>query len=302
MIRSAPSRAAYVRNGQGEGIRSIASSPRARRRTASHGPAGLVGGRSPAPDHGSAQEWTHRAVRLGAEPAAGVRRGAGPPRPARGSPGWRCIGVRLGGEDVPGLAVAERPCRVRLREVVDARRTAADRLLCRLARSRPGVESRRSRGSTRIPCASTGGTNPGRPHEGRSGGPLGSRLISEQLGDVEHARIEPRLLVRAATRRVYRRLRRRRRSARPRPAPSASPPPAGRVEMERAATGWFAGVTTSYPSAASTRAVAALTSPKMTLCTQPVSNPTRPREAPAAGVTSGGCAGNARAAQLGQRP
>src|SRR3954449_2578599 len=52
------------------------------------------------------------------------------------------------------------------------------------------------------------------------------------------------------------------------------------------------GAVTSYPCAASTRAVARLTSPKSTLCTQPVSRPTRARRVPVAGVSRGGEAGS----------
>ena len=47
------------------------------------------------------------------------------------------------------------------------------------------------------------------------------------------------------------------------------------------------GITTSQPSAASTRAVAALTSLKKTRCTQPSSRATRRRRAPRAGTTAG---------------
>ena len=61
--------------------------------------------------------------------------------------------------------------------------------------------------------------------------------------------------------------------------------PAG-VDGERAAAP-CGGATTSNPSAASTRAVAAFTSGKTALWTQPVSRPTRPRRGPAAGVTAG---------------
>ena len=50
---------------------------------------------------------------------------------------------------------------------------------------------------------------------------------------------------------------------------------------------WPDGATTSQPSAARTRAVAALTSGKKTRWTQPVSIPTRRRRGPVAGVTSG---------------
>ena len=46
---------------------------------------------------------------------------------------------------------------------------------------------------------------------------------------------------------------------------------------------WVDGATTSQPSAARTRAVAALTSGKNTRWTQPVSIPTRRRRGPAAG-------------------
>ena len=48
-----------------------------------------------------------------------------------------------------------------------------------------------------------------------------------------------------------------------------------------------AGATTSQPFLASTRAVARLCAPKTTDCTQPVSIATRPRRAPAAGVSAG---------------
>ena len=48
-----------------------------------------------------------------------------------------------------------------------------------------------------------------------------------------------------------------------------------------------AGATTSHPSAASTRAVAALTCGKNTRCTQPSNSPTRHRRSPCAGINSG---------------
>ena len=47
------------------------------------------------------------------------------------------------------------------------------------------------------------------------------------------------------------------------------------------------GITTSQPSAASTRAVAAFTSGKKASCTQPVSSPTTARRRPTAGTRSG---------------
>ena len=55
----------------------------------------------------------------------------------------------------------------------------------------------------------------------------------------------------------------------------------------------WGGATTSYPSAASTRAVAALTEPNTTDCTQPVRMPTRPRVSPRAGVLRSGPLGRA---------
>ena len=50
---------------------------------------------------------------------------------------------------------------------------------------------------------------------------------------------------------------------------------------------WSAGMTTSHPSAASTRAVAAFTPGKKTRCTQPTSIPTLARCGPTAGVCGG---------------
>ena len=60
------------------------------------------------------------------------------------------------------------------------------------------------------------------------------------------------------------------------------PPPTARPECSDSAPQqpWPAGMITSQPSAASTRAVAALTSGKKTCCTQPVSMPTTARRWP----------------------
>ena len=59
------------------------------------------------------------------------------------------------------------------------------------------------------------------------------------------------------------------------------------VHQERAAAGLIGGATTSQPSAASTRTVAAFTCGKNSRWTQPSSRPTRRRFVPCAGVTLG---------------
>ena len=119
--------------------------------------------------------------------------------------------------------------------------------------------------------------------------------LREELADVAHLRRERRgalvseepaelLQVRAAAGRVdddeVDVVERVDRAARANALPSSSRP----AWTESAPQQPCGGATTSKPSAASTRAVAAFTSGKTALCTQPVSRPTRARRAPAAGV------------------
>ncbi len=185
--------------------------------------------------------------------------------------------VRLGGEDVLRLAVAELARRVRLREVVDARRAAADRLLGRLGTLEAGD---RVQQLARLDADPLRVREVARVLEGDAQlerMPLRSRLLRQQLGDVDDAHVEPRVLeMRPAAGGVDGdRSRPAARTARPTACAMPLPllPPSC-MEMERAAAGLTrGGVTTSKPSAASTRAVATLTSPKTALCTQPVSRP-----------------------------
>ena len=101
------------------------------------------------------------------------------------------------------LAVAELARRVRLREVVDPRRAAADRLLRRLRRVQAGdrVEQLARLDADALRVGQMARVLEG--HAQREWMTLGPRLLRQQLGDVDDAHVEPRVLqVRAAARGV----------------------------------------------------------------------------------------------------
>ena len=199
---------------------------------------------------------------------------------------------------------------------------AADRLLGRLeqleARDRSEQRARRVADPLRV---ARGGRSPGRRRAAAAGGARRAARLGEQLGDVDDParsrgrasfRCEPQPAVSLTTSRSPRRSRRvaaarARRSC----ARGSRPPRAGRRGGASAPQQpWPRGATTSQPSAASTRAVAAFTSPKTTLWTQPCSSPTAAAPLAAAGVSSrrplarrasGGASCGERRSRAGQR-
>ena len=206
-------------------------------------------------------------------------RGAAPPSPGRGSPGCRSRRRRA-----PSRARA-RPCGRRAR----SRRRAARGCRCRRCRSRaPARPARRARGRGSRGAAARGSSasalgvlEVARVLVGdgdRQRVPVGAaaRRLGEQLRDVDDRaappwsfRCEPQpaafvtIASYPASARSSSRARATPSSSRPACACSAPQQPCAR------------GTCTSNPSAASTRAVAALTSPKTTLWTQPARSATR---------------------------
>ena len=240
----------------------------------------------------------HRAAApSGGAPAAGARAARVRRRSGARSRGWRRRSPRR--RWPAGCAPCGAPSSrggLGLHQVVDARRAAAD-LPARPAprSSSPGIAAQQLArlGADALRVGQVAGVVVGDRHAAPAGARRRGSRSAEQLGDVAHLRGErgralgPLGVVaqqvavvlhrRAAARRVDHHgvvaartprscaLAQRRAPRRPRP----------RAAGARRSSAARRGAWTSKPSAASTRAVAALTSPKNTRCTQPWSSATR---------------------------
>ena len=162
--------------------------------------------------------------------------------------------------------------------------------------STPGIERSSARGSRADPLGvRRGGRSPGRRRAAAAECSSGALPARERLGDVDHRQVELGVLqVRAAAGGVRddRLGARRARTPRRRGAPARAPARGGRRAARARRSSRRRAPSPRSRTRASTRADARLTSPKSTLCTQPVSRPTRATRSPAAGVSRGGATGS----------
>ena len=275
--------------------------------------AGVSRGAASGPEAGGGQganggiEHLHRV----GEPEASALAldGRGDLHEAAGVGGHQQLGP--GAQDVGGLAVAELAGSLRVEDVVDTGRAAAQRR----PRRSPAAPDRVCRAAARAAA-------PGRPGRGRGGRSRGRRSPWAAGGarppDPASARTSETSRTRSANdraRSAYRASSESRSAysfiVEPHPAAlttTESTPSRSKVSISALAKRWAsaarplcaerapqqpcaAGAITSKPSAERTRVVAALTPGKNSRCTQPSSIPTVPRRGPLAGVRSGTLSG-----------